>query len=660
MSAAGESHGRPPPGPAPPAHPPPKKTGGGLVGADGLVAGARIGAAPESLERINPPLKQREPPTRRYSRPVRGFNRGEAGGPGVSSPLSVRLFARGGAGGEASQPRTRTEPSVSHDTGVCSLSHICSWERVVAQSARGEGHSPRLAQNRGPAPSSRSARPAPATRNRPVVIASKPFAESYILAEMFAQLLEARGIAVDRRPGLGATEIAFGALRTGAVDVYPEYTGTGLLAILNQKPEGDAGAVYGRVSREFAARWDMHWLPPLGFENTYAIAVRRETAAKYKLRTLSDLARAAPQLTAGLTPDFIGRDDGLLGLQAAYGLRLRSVRPLVQAVKYPALAESAVDVIDGYSTDGMIDRYQLTVLEDDRAFFPPYEAAAMVSSRLWRERPDAVAQLTLLSGRLDVATMRALNRRVEVDGVPVARVAADALRALGLGGSASSATARTETTARRGSFGAYLWARRGELGRLTLRHLMLVLVSLSAAAAVAVPAGVLLGRAHAGAAEGAVRGVGLLQTIPGIALLAFMIPLLGIGTAPALAALFLYSLYPIIRNSYTGVRDADPRAVEAARALGMSGGQVLRQVRLPLAAPSIMAGVRTSAVIAVGTATLAAFIGAGGLGDPIVAGLALSDTRMILSGAIPAALLALLVDAMLAIVERAVRPRGLG
>ena len=156
------------------------------------------------------------------------------------------------------------------------------------------------------------------------------------------------------------------------------------------------------------------------------------------------------------------------------------------------------------------------------------------------------------------------------------------------------------------------------------------------------------------------RAVGVLQTIPGIALLAFMIPLLGIGMAPALVALFLYSLYPIVRNTYTGVRDASPEAVQAARALGMSYAQVLRHVRLPLAAPAIMAGVRTSAVIAVGTATLAAFIGAGGLGDPIVAGLALSDTRMILSGAIPAALLALLVDALLALAERRVRPRGLG
>jgi osmoprotectant transport system permease protein len=181
---------------------------------------------------------------------------------------------------------------------------------------------------------------------------------------------------------------------------------------------------------------------------------------------------------------------------------------------------------------------------------------------------------------------------------------------------------------------------------------------MAAAVAVAVPLGLALERRRA-RAEGVIRGVGLLQTIPGIALLAFMIPLLGIGVTPAVAALFLYSIFPILRNTYTGVRDADPVAAEAARALGMTGAQVLRHVRLPLAAPVILAGVRTAAVINVGTATLAAFIGAGGLGDPIVAGLALSDTYLVLSGALPAAVLALAVDVGLQAVEDRLTPGGL-
>ena len=494
-------------------------------------------------------------------------------------------------------------------------------------------------------------------QERPVVVASKPFAESFVLAEMFAQLLEADGFDVERRLGLGATELAFGALRTGAIDVYPEYTGTGLLAILGDTLRNDARDVYRYVASTFVERWDVHWLPPLGFENTYAIAVRRETSERYALRTLEDLARAAPNLTAGLTPDFIGRPDGLPALERAYGFTPRAVRSLLQAVKYQALAEGAVDVIDGYSTDGQIARYDLVVLDDVRGVFPPYEAAALVGAALWRERPRAVASLSRLSGRLDATIMRRLNRRVEIDRTAPADVARDALAELGLtpGGSREALSARTPPAT---GLVAYLWGRRAVTLQLLGRHVLLVTVSMAVALLVAVPSGLALERWRRGA-EGTIRGVGLLQTIPGIALLAFMLPWLGIGVVPALVALFLYSLFPILRNTYTGVRDAAPAAVRAATALGMTASQILRDVRLPLAAPVIMAGVRTAAVINVGTATLAAFIGAGGLGDPIVAGLALADARLVLSGAIPAALLALAVDVALGSLERMVSPRGL-
>jgi osmoprotectant transport system permease protein len=484
----------------------------------------------------------------------------------------------------------------------------------------------------------------------PVVVASKPFGESYLLAEMFAQLLEARGIRVDRRPGLGATELAFRALRNGAIDVYPEYTGTGLLVLLGEPPKGSATEVYARVAEEFPRRFGVRWLPPLGFENTYAIAVRKGMADSLGLGTLSDLARVASRLRAGLTPDFIGRADGLPGLAKAYGIRFRDVRALFPAVKYRALDVGEVDVVDGYSTDGLIARYDFRVLRDDRAFFPPYEAAALIGSRLARTNPAAVAALTELSGRLDVEHMRRLNRRVEADGTPIAAVASEALDELGLKGRAVV----TSHEAQRTGIVEYLASERATLLSRTLRHLLLVGASLAFAILIGVSLGLLLERSSR--AEPVIRSVGVLQTLPGIALLAFMIPVLGIGVVPALVALVLYSLYPIVRNTFTGVRDADPSAVDAARALGMTDVQILRQVRLPLAAPVIMAGIRTAAVIDVGTATLAAFIGAGGLGEPIVSGLALSDTRMILSGAIPAALLALAVDATLAGVERFVRP----
>jgi osmoprotectant transport system permease protein len=502
-------------------------------------------------------------------------------------------------------------------------------------------------------------------QERPVVVASKPFGESYLLAEMFAQLLERHDIAVARRPGLGSTEIAFGALRTGAIDVYPEYTGTGLLAVLRDsltdELRGDPGAVYRHVSRAFAERWGVRWLPPLGFQNTYAIAVRRDVAARHALRTLGDLGRESERLVAGFTADFIGRPDGLAGLARTYGVRPREVRPLAPAIKYQALAAGSVDVIDGYSTDGLLARYDLVTLRDDRGFFPPYEAAALVSESLWRTRPDAVAALSQLSGRLDETTMRALNRRVEVDGEDVRAVAAAALAALGLS-AASDATASGRVAAEASdgdvAFTTYMWSRRDALWPLLVRHLWLVVIALGGAALVAVPLGLALERARG--AAGATLGVlGVIETIPSIAILAFMLPLLGVGVLPAIVALWMYALYPIARGTFTGVREADPDAVEAAEALGATPLQRLLLVRLPLAAPVIMAGVRTAAVLTVGAATLAAFIGAGGLGEPIVAGLALADTRMILSGALPAAALALLVDGVLALVERLVAPAHL-
>ena len=518
-------------------------------------------------------------------------------------------------------------------------------------------------------PTQAAARQSETTGGEPVVVASKPFAESLILGEMFAQVLEARGIPVDRRPGLGATEIAFRALREDAVDVYPEYTGTGLLVILGEEGGGSAASVYARVSRAFLDRWGVRWLAPLGFQNTYAVAMRRGRADSLGIRSLSALAEASPGLVGGFTPDFMGRADGLRGLTEVYGMDFAAVRPLVQAVKYRALAEGGVDVIDGYATDGALDRYDLVVLEDDMGFFPPYEAAPLVSRRLAETRPAALAALSELAGRLDETDMRRANRMAEVDGVPVERIAETVLRELGVsaaddgrggpGRAASAAgTEAGNSPDRRQGLWAFLSESRGQMAVLVGEHLLLVGISLLGALLVAIP----LGMALAGSgslAEPTVRAVGVLQTIPSIALLAFMIPILGIGVAPAVAALFLYSLLPVLRNTVSGIREADPEAAEAGRALGMTPRQVLLRIRLPLAAPIIMAGVRTAAVINVGTATLAAFIGAGGLGEPIVAGLALSDNRLILAGAIPAALLAVLVDAVLSVVEGGVAPRGL-
>jgi osmoprotectant transport system permease protein len=488
-----------------------------------------------------------------------------------------------------------------------------------------------------------------------IVVGSKNFAESRLLAEMFARLIEARtGLSVERRFNLAGTQVCFEALRTGAIDLYPEYTGTGLVSILGERAGGDADSTREVVSRKFREQWNLVWLDPLGFENAYEIAVPDEIAERDSLWTLSDLARVAETLRAGFGYEFIEREDGLPGLERAYGLRFRDVKGMQQAIKYQAAGAREIDVLDVYTTDGRLLVHQLTVLEDDRDFFPPYEAAPLIREETLDRWPEVGDALALLSHTLTEETMRGLNLRLQVQAEPVERVAQDALEGLELVGEKV-----VEAVSSRGrSFPDYMWARRHELLDRVLEHLGLTVSALLLGVLVAVPLGVALERVPRGA-EPVIRTVAMTQTIPSIALLAFMVPLFSVGTLPAVIALWIYSLFPILRNTYSGLRNVDERAVESALALGMTPKQVLRRVRLPLAAPVLMAGIRTAAVITVGTATLAAFIGAGGLGVPIVSGLQMADNRLILSGAIPAAVLAVLVDLVLAGVERGLRPRGL-
>ena len=485
-----------------------------------------------------------------------------------------------------------------------------------------------------------------------IVVGSKNFEESRLLAEMFAQLLEAKtDLDVDRRFGLAGTQVCFEALKTGAIDLYPEYTGTGLTSILGHTPMASPGSTFQEVRREFAQRWDLWWLAPLGFENAYEIAVPSHLASTYNLETISDLEPLAPQWTAGLGYEFVERPDGLPGLQTAYGFEFARVRPMQQALKFQAAAAGEIQVLDVYTTDGQIEAFDLRVLEDDLSFFPPYEAAPLMGSQAARRHPEIILTLGLLAGSLDEITMRRLNSRLQEGDEDPAHVAADALMDLGL---LDESATEARITQGEGLF-QLMWSQRRRLLQLTRRHLALVAGALFAGILVAVPLGLFLER-HQPIAEPVIRTIGLTQTIPSIALLAFMIPLFGIGVLPALVALWIYSLFPILRNTYTGLREAAPEAVSAGISLGMTEALALYQVRLPLAAPVIMAGIRTAAVLTVGTATLAAFIGAGGLGEPILTGMQLADTRLILFGALPAAALALIVDLILGWVANRLQP----
>jgi osmoprotectant transport system permease protein len=473
---------------------------------------------------------------------------------------------------------------------------------------------------------------------QPLVVGSKRFTESYILGEIVRQTLQAEGIAAEHKQGLGNTGILEQALATGSVDLYPEYTGTIVRELL--KREGNPSL--DELNRWLAPR-GLKAAVPLGFNNTYALAMLEAKAGALGITRISDLLRpAASDLRLGLSHEFLARADGWPALKAAYKLPQAPPGGLDHGLAYDAIGEGRVDLIDVYSTDAKIGRYKLRVLQDDIGFFPKYDAVLLM-----RAAVDP-APLRKLAGRIDAPAMIALNAQVELDGASFEAVARRFVAGtLGAAGGES-----------RQSFVQRLFA--PDFGRLALQHLMLVLGSLLIAVLAGVPLGIAAWRwpRLAGLVLG---GVGVLQTIPSLALLAFLIALVGsIGVVPAVLALFLYALLPIVRNTHTGLAGVSRGLADAALSLGLTPRQSLRLVQLPLAAPTLMAGVKTAAVINVGTATMAAFIGAGGFGERIVSGLAVNDSAVMLAGALPAALLALLIQAIFGGIERAFLrdPRG--
>jgi len=473
-------------------------------------------------------------------------------------------------------------------------------------------------------------------------VGSKRFTESYILGEVLAQTAAqaAPNAKVEHLQGLGNTAIVLAALQAGRIDVYPEYLGTIDLEILKHTQ----AAPLEQIRRELAPM-GLGVAVPLGFNNTYALAMRGGADG---LTKLSELA-AQPRLRFGLSHEFIGRADGWPGLAKRYGLPQRP-EGLDHGIAYEALMQRQVDVIDIYSTDAKIRQYGLRVLEDDRAYFPRYDAVLLYRLDAAERFPAAWKAITRLEGRISAADMIAMNAAAEIDGQNFANVARDWLAAhQPLAAGAPSATAGQPAPVRDGLlakiFDKNLWP-------LTRQHVTLVLVAVLLACVVGIPLGVLA--AALPRLRQVVLGLtGVLQTVPSLALLALLIPLLGmIGTAPALVALVVYALLPIVRNTCTGLLQVPAGLRLAAQALGLRPMQRLVQVELPLALPVILAGVKTAAVMSVGTATIAAFIGAGGYGERITIGLALNDNAMLLAGAIPAALLALLTQAAFELLER--------
>jgi osmoprotectant transport system permease protein len=467
----------------------------------------------------------------------------------------------------------------------------------------------------------------------PVRIGSKVFTESVILGELARATAQQAGVDAVHQRELGGTSVLWKALQQGDIDVYSEYTGTITHELLkNVAPDADIATLRARLQPLGIGITDS-----LGFNNTYAIGMLADRAAQLRISRLSDLA-AHPQLRLGFSNEFIDRADGWPGIRQRYGLPQTQVRGLDHALSYRAVASGAVDAIDLYSTDAEIPYYHLRTLVDDRHYFPRYEAVYLYRLALTQSAPAFVIALQKLAGRIDENTMRQMNAKVKLQGMKE-----DVVVAAFLG-------IRADTRADKG-----LAAR---LLQTSIEHVKLVIASLGLAVLLAIPLGILAARLKR-LGQVVIGLTGVLQTVPSLAMFVFMIPVFGIGTWPAIAALFLYSLLPIVRNTHAGLVGIAPELRESAAAMGLPRSVRLRRIELPLATRSILAGIKTAAVINVGTATLAALIGAGGYGQPILTGIRLDNIGLILEGAIPAAILALLAQSVFEGIERWLTPRGL-
>lgn len=473
--------------------------------------------------------------------------------------------------------------------------------------------------------------PAAAWPAERLVVGSKRFTESYILGEIVARTAQEAGARPAHRAGLGNTAVVLQALQTGDIDVYPEYLGTIEQEILRLPP----GSPRERLQAELA-KMGLALGVPLGFANGYGLATTAARARELSLGSVSDL-KSHPGLQVAVSQEFLGRTDGWPGLAARYGLPQRPAG-IDHGLAYEALAAGRIAVTDIYTTDAQIERLGLVVLLDDAGYFPRYDAVLLYRRDLPQRVPKAWKRIAALEGRIDQGRMIRMNAEAELQGRSFAAIADGFLHGL-----ASAQPVRAGLRER--LFGP-------DFARLTREHVALVAAALLIAVLAGLPLGA-LAATRRGLRQPVFAVVGVLQTIPALALLAALIPLFGrIGTIPAVATLAVYALLPIVRNTEAGLAQV-PRGLQlAATALGLTATQRWRAIDLPLAAPVLLAGIKTAAVITVGTATIAAFIGAGGYGERIVQGLALNDSQMLLAGALPSAALALLTQGLFELMER--------
>jgi len=468
-----------------------------------------------------------------------------------------------------------------------------------------------------------------------IKVGSKKFTESVILGEIISQLAAKEGANVEYRKELGGTRVLWNGLLNGNIDIYPEYIGTITQEILSNKSIADQQELSEELAQD-----NIVMSEPLGFNNTYAIGMKKQNADKLGIKTISDLKKH-PDVKFGFTNEFMNRGDGWPSLKNAYELPQKNVTGLDHDLAYRGLESGHIDAIDLYSTDAEISYYDLKVLKDDKKHFEDYFAVLLYRKDLEDRNPQALKSILKLEHSVPEIEMVQMNAASKIEGLSDGVIASNYL----------NETYSINTKPVNETFLSRLY-------RNTLQHLFLVIISLSAAIIVSIPLGIL---AYKNQKVGhLVLGVvGVIQTLPSLALLVFMIPFFGIGAVPAIVALFLYSLLPIVRNTYTGLKGIPLDIQESAEALGLTPFARLRLIEVPIASRSILSGIKTSAVINVGTATLGALIGAGGYGQPILTGIRLDNIGLILEGAIPAAVLALLVQGLFDLSERVFVPKGL-
>jgi osmoprotectant transport system permease protein len=466
---------------------------------------------------------------------------------------------------------------------------------------------------------------------KPLVVGSKNFTESLLLAEIVRLQAQQQHIEIQHRRALGGTRIVWRALENGDIDIYAEYTGTLLRELLPElPPNADLTAIGAALKSR-----GLGISAPLGFNDSYALGMTRVTAQKLGIERVSDLPKH-PELRFGLSNEFLQRSDGWPALRDAYGLP-QTPRGMDHDLAYRALKSDSIDVVDLYTSDAEIAYYDLRVLNDDRKYFPRYDAVLIYRLDALHREPALADVLRVLSARIDLAAMQRMNAAVKIATRTDTDVAAEFL---GVGSDATADSGRATRILAR-----------------TLEHLELVSVSLGLALLLGLPLGIFAAR-KPHFARAILSLTGILQTVPSLAMFVFMIPFFGIGAPTAIAALFLYSLLPIVRNTYAGLTGIAPDLRESAAALGLPSSTRLWRIELPLATRTILAGIKIAAVINVGTATLGALIGAGGYGETILTGIRLDNIGLILEGAIPAAVMALLVQELFEWIERRILPRA--